>query len=141
MELPEIHVRFRIISKDASVEELVGSLSLRPDKTWSTGQARKGTIIKEENSGVEFGSVARGKGTLNEELNKLLDRLAGAVLVSKELPQDCKKQFSCVIYSSTTPELCLDEKTIAGVASHGASIDIDLYRFDREERADQTEHG
>jgi hypothetical protein len=134
MELPEIHVCFRIISKAASVKEIAESLSLKPDKTWSVGQTRKGTLIKEVNSGVEFCSVNRGKVTLNEELNKLLKRVMGAVSPSKKFPRDYKKQFSCVIYSSATPELYLDERVISGVAEHGASIDIDLYKFDREEK-------
>jgi hypothetical protein len=137
MELAEIHVYFRIISKTASVEKIVEALSLKPDKTWSVGQTRKGTIIKEVNNGVEFSSVNRGTITVNEELNRLLDRVRGAVSASTQLPEDCKKQFSCVIYSSTTPELYLDEKAVTSIAGHGAAIDIDLYRFDREGKAAQ----
>jgi len=137
MERPEIHVCFRIISEDASLEKIVEALSLKPDRTWSVGQTRSGTIIKEVNSGVEFCSVNRGTSTVNTELNKLLVRVLGAVSPSKQLPEDCKKHFSCVIYSSTRPELYLDENTVTAIAYHGASIDIDLYSFDREEKTHQ----
>src|SRR5947209_8604409 len=99
MEPAEIHVALRIISETITAEEMIRSLPMPPDKTWSFGQLRRGTIIREVNNGVEYHSKNDGSSTLNSELNKLLRRMAPAFPALQRLPAECQMHVSCAIYS------------------------------------------
>lgn len=131
MGVPEIHVALRIVSETMSEEELIRLLPLKPDETWSVGQLRQNTKIKEKNNGIQYHSKSSGGSTLNSEVNKLFLRLAPAIPAIKALPSICRRHLACAIYSSTVPELFLDETVTRILAKCEASIDIDLYQFDR----------
>jgi hypothetical protein len=131
MGTPEIHIALRIVSETITEEKLIQLLPLKPDNSWSVGQPRRNTKIKEINNGVEYNSKNSKGDTLNSELNKLFLRVASVIPAINGLPSVCQRQIACAIYSSTVPELFLDETAIRTLAQCKASIDVDLYQFDR----------
>lgn len=134
MGSPRIHVMFRILSVIQSTEELIQLVPLPPDNTWSVGQQRGRSIIKEVNNGIEYCSETQGNATLNAELNRLLLRIAPAIPAIRALPSSCQRHVSCAVYSSRVPELFLDETAIRGLSDCNASLDIDLYEFDPDQK-------
>ena len=102
-------------------------MGLEPDHAWVKGDVRKGTKLAEVENGWELKSSTSGEAQLQQQMTRLLDKIAPVASTLKQLPGSCIVQISCVVYAETPPPLNFPADLISRMAEVGASLDIDLY--------------
>lgn len=109
----------------SDIEEVLHKLL--PDRVWLQGDMRPNTKIIEKNAGCIFSSGLEKEAPLDQHLAALLLRTKADATTIKKLSERNAVEVWCAIYTESAPPLFFDNNIVEGIASLGASFDIDLY--------------
>jgi hypothetical protein len=127
-------VRVKIVSKKHTPEMITEAVGIRCDWCWRCGDTRKHTIITEKDNGWVLHSGLPKTASLDEHMEALLSTVKPAKAKIRHLSLDDIVEVSCVIYSATRPALNFGSSVIRQLAEMGASLDIDLYNIDYDDK-------
>ena len=123
----ESYVRLKILSDHINAEQITNTVGIDCDRSWSKGELRPKTQIKEKQNGWVLNSGLDKSDSLEEQIKSLLSRVNGISNKIKELSEDSIIEVSCAIYTSESPPLYFDKELVKRIEALGANLDIDLY--------------
>ncbi len=124
----EIKVRLVITDFECHPSELTRILHLEPTVMWLRGDSIPKTTMTRKQNGWRLDSPSMLRGTLQEQVDALLDKVAPQVGFFHHLPSGSEIELACVVYVyDAEPVLGLSAKSVTELARLGASIDIDYY--------------
>lgn len=128
----KIVARIVVASESASSKEIEAVMGLVGDQTWEKGAARRGTLIKEKNSGWMIANVYPENTDVDHAVAEILKRLGDYKANLLRLGPEMLKEVSVVAYCGGAPAIHLSASTIEILAKYGLDFDLDLYGVERE---------
>lgn len=123
----EIFVRLKILFEKDNVSQIEKLTRLKFDRIWMKGDKRPNSNIIENSDGCILNSGISVNEPLEQHLNALLLSLHDSASIIKSLSKNNTVEISCAIYADDIPAFYFDRKVVEGIASLGASLDIDFY--------------
>lgn len=128
----KIYVWFAISSETLTIEDISEVVGYAPDSSWRKGDQRRGSgKIHEKNCwAIETHNAADRSelvaDAMHNSLRTVLRRLRPASQRIKELSMNHEVALGIGLTVAEVPEFLLSRDEIEGIASLGASLDIDL---------------
>jgi hypothetical protein len=135
----EFYARLGIYSPTLTIDQISSFIGLKCDRSQTKGDLQRphGIIHIQNNSWFIFSQLPRD-APLEDHVNNVLERVSSVVdkirIVADQSGNDV--ELSCVIHSKDKSPLNFTKETIAAICRMGASIDIDLYFFERSWKVD-----
>lgn len=129
----KIFVRLKILFEKDDVDQIEKLTHLKFDRIWKKGDIRPNTKIIEKWDGCILSSGISVDEPLEQHLRNLLLSLRDAVSTIKNISENNTVEISCAIYADDIPAFYFDRTVMEGIASLGASLDIDFYLLPKSE--------
>jgi hypothetical protein len=130
----EYYASIRVFSKSCNAEEIGKILKIDFDEKKIMGEPRsKGSILKWEKNVWILTSGVPQSSTLEDHIEKLLEKIESKKEYFSLLGSDCKVGCQCYIdgdQEEVRPEISLPSALIKGLAAINAYLDIDMYISD-----------
>jgi hypothetical protein len=129
----EFYAKLGIFSTTLTPSELDSIIGIRCDKGYIIGDLRGHTIIREkENGWIVYSRISRD-ASLESHVKDLLERVGPVVDKIRNIADQpgTEVELGCVIHSKEEPPLFFTKEMIATLCQMGASVDVDLYFYDR----------
>ena len=133
MKKDEFYTKLGIFSDSLSHEQISSILGIKCDKGYNKGDRRGNTIIYEkENGWIIFSQISRDL-PLIEHVKNVLERISPVIEKVKALEEKpgIEVELGCVIHAKKEPPIFFTKDVILALSKIGASIDIDLYFWQR----------
>jgi hypothetical protein len=129
----EFYAKPGIFSSTLTPDRINSMLGIKCDKGYLTGDRRGGTIIREkENSWIIYSRVPRDF-PLKDHIEDILERVAPVANKIRKITDqpDTEVELGCVIHAIKEPPLFFSREQVSILCEMGASIDVDLYFWQR----------
>ena len=123
----EITVQLYIFSVLKTPEQITKIVGIPCDKSWRIGDKRGKSILTHKKNAWALCSNLSNSDSIQEQVEKLLERLSPYKNKIKKISENDNVQFSCIIHTSTSPALHFSMAIMRKICQLGASLDIDLY--------------
>ena len=120
-------VRLRILSSTHTPEALTRHIGVECERSWRVGDKRGKTHILEPMNGWLLSSGLIETASLDEHIQKLLERIIPLADRIATLPGETTVEISCAIYAESPPALSFSSSIVEQMAKLRASLDVDLY--------------
>jgi hypothetical protein len=130
----EFYTKLGIYSMILKPDEIDSLLGLSCDKSYIKDEHRGHSKIQEkENGWIIYSQISR-ELPLNLHIENLLKRISSFSDKVREIAgyQETEVEFSCIIHAKEEPPLFFTKEQVSILAAIGASIDIDIYYWQRE---------
>jgi hypothetical protein len=135
----EFYARLGIYSPTLTLDQISSILGMTYDKSQSKGDVQRphGIVHIKNNAWFIFSQLPRDL-PLEEHVKNLIGRVSPVIdkirTIAEQPGNDV--ELSCVIHSKKKSPLNFSKETIVALCQMGASIDVDLYFFDRTWKVD-----
>ncbi len=110
-----------------TADEISVSVGLSPDQAWKPNDFRGNTKAKHTNHGWVFKSKLSKESPLEDHIANFLGILRPVEARISKIAEKAEVEFSCAIYSESSPPLYFEKAVISKINALGASLDIDFY--------------
>ncbi len=131
----EFYAKLGIFSKTLTFDQVNSILGIKCDKGYKIENIVRphGIVYRKENQWFVYSRIPK-RNPLEEHVNDLLSRVSSAIdkiSVLAEQP-DTEVELSCVFHSKEAPPLFFTKEVIATLCKMRASIDVDMYFWERD---------
>lgn len=125
----KIHVYLRLLSSDASLEDLSDLYQIPNSCIWRKGETRPGTILRHKENGWELKSDLDAAATVAEHVSRIMSLIDPYRSKISELQSNWETQISCALYyyGDCVPESHFEPRLVNQMSDLGASLDVDVY--------------
>ena len=130
----EFYAKLGIFSDTLKPDEKISILGINCEKGYLKGDLRGRTIIREKQNGWIIYSQVPRDAPLTDHIQDLLERVSPIIEKISGIAKqpDTEVELGCVIHASEEPPLFFTKSQVATLCQMGASIDVDLYFWQRD---------
>lgn len=129
----EYYAKLGIFSSILKPDEIDNILNIDCDKSYLKNELRGKTLIREkENGWIIYSRISRDL-PINNHIEDILERISLVIDKINDIANkpDTEVELGCIIHSTEEPPVYFTKEQISIIGKIGASIDIDLYYWQK----------